>query len=63
MNYLVLKTKKVIGEFKIETPKKILIGDFVCLRSKMYAFRFGDDGKNKLKSVSKSQSKHIKLKN
>ena len=27
----------------------------------MYAFRCGDDSKNKLKGVSKSQSKHIKF--
>ena len=27
----------------------------------MYAFKCGDDSKNKLKGISKSQSKHIKL--
>ena len=32
------KNKKVIGKFKIETPKNIWIDEFVCLRSKMYAF-------------------------
>ena len=55
------KNKKVIGKFKIETPKTIWIDDFVCLRSKMYAFKCGDDSKNKLKGVSKSQSKNIKF--
>ena len=55
------KNKKVIGKFKIETPKKIWIVKFVWLRSKMYSFKFGDDSKNKLKGVSKSQSKHIKF--
>ena len=55
------KNKKVIGEFKIETPKKIWINEFICLRSKMYAFKCGDDSKNKLKGISKSQSKHIKF--
>ena len=55
------KNKKVIGKFKIETPKNIWIDEFVCLRSKMYAFRCGDDSKNKLKCVSKSQSKRIKF--
>ena len=55
------KNKKVIGKFKIETPKNILIDEFVCLRSKMYAFKCGNDSKNKLKGVSKSQSKKIKF--
>ena len=55
------KNKKIIGKFKIETPKNIWIDEFVCLRSKMYAFKCGDDSKNKLKGVSKSQSKNIKF--
>ena len=55
------KNKKVIGFFKIETPKSIWIDEFVCLRSKMFAFKCGNDSKNKLKGVSKSQSKNIKI--
>ena len=55
------KNKKVIGKFKIETPKNIWINEFICLRSKMYAFKCGDDSKNKLKGISKSQSEHIKF--
>ena len=55
------KNKKVIGKLKIETPKNIWIDEFVCLRSKMYAFKCGDDSKNKLKGISRSQSKHIKF--
>ena len=55
------KKKKVIGKFKIETPKNIWIDEFICLRSKMYAFKCGDDSKNKLKGISKSQSKNIKI--
>ena len=55
------KNEKVIGKFKIETPKNIWIDEFVCLRSKMYAFKCGNDSKNKLKGVSKSQSKIIKF--
>ena len=53
--------KKVIGKFKIETPKNNWIDKFVCLRSEMYAFKCGDDSKNKLKGISKSQSKNIKF--
>ena len=55
------KNKKIIGKFKNETPKYIWIDEFVCLRSKMYAFKCGDDSKYKLKGVSKSQSKNIKF--
>ena len=55
------KNEKVIGKFKIETPKNIWIDEFVCLRSKMYAFKCGGDSKNKLKGISKSYSKNIKL--
>ena len=39
------KIKKLFGLFKIETPKYIWIDEFVCLRSKMYSFKCGDDSK------------------
>ena len=57
------KNKKVIGKFKIETPKNIWIDEFVCLRSKAYSFKCknNDENKNKMKGISKSQSKHIKF--
>ena len=55
------KNKKVIGKIKIETPRNIWIDELVCLRSNMYAFKCGDDSKNKLKSISKSQPNHIKF--
>ena len=57
------KNKKVVGKFKIETPKNITIDEFVCLRSKTFSFRCKDDkkSKNKIKGISKSQSKHIKF--
>ena len=55
------KNERVICKFKIETPKNIWIDEFVCLRSKMYSFKCGDDTKNKVKGVFKSQSKHKKL--
>ena len=55
------KNKKVIRKFKLEDPKNIWIDEFICLRIKMYAFKCGDDSKNKLKGVSKTQSKHIKF--
>ena len=58
------KNKKVIGKFKIETPKNIFIDEFIVLRSKMYAFKCKDkkENKNKLKGISKGQSKNIKFK-
>ena len=55
------KNKKVVGKFKIETPINIWIDDFVALRSKCYAFKCGDDSKNKLKGISKPYSRNIKL--
>ena len=57
------KNKKVIGKFKIETPKNIWIDEFVCFRSKAYSFKckINDEDKNKIKGISKSQSKHIKF--
>ena len=42
------KNKKVIGKFSLETPKT-LIDEFVCLRSKMCSFNWGDDGKKNKK--------------
>ena len=59
MNYLV--NKKVIGKLKIELPKNIWIDEFVCLRLKTYSFKYKDniESKNKMKGISKSQSKHI----
>ena len=39
------KNKKFIGKFKIETPANIWIDEFVFLRSKMYAFKCGNDSK------------------
>ena len=57
------KNKKTIGKFKIETPKNIWIDEFVCLRSKASSFKCNDnkENKNKLKGISKTQSKHIKF--
>ena len=56
------KNKKVVGKFKIETPKINWIDEFVCLRSKAYSFKCKDNIgiKNKIKGISKAQSKHIK---
>ena len=51
------KNKKVIGKFKIETPKNVCIDKFVSLKSKMYASKCGDDGKNKTEGITKSYSK------
>ena len=45
------ENKKGIGKFKIETPKNIWIDEFIALRSKCYAFRCGDDSRNKLEGI------------
>ena len=55
------KNKKVVGKFKIETPENIWIDEFVALKSKSYAFKCGDDSKNKLKGISKPYSRKIKF--
>ena len=55
------KNKKAIGKFKNECPRNIWIDEFICLRSKMYAFKCGDESKNKLKGISKSYSRNIKF--
>ena len=57
------ENKKVIGKFKIETPKNVFIDEFVCLRSKAYSFKCknNDENKNKVKGISISKSKHIKF--
>ena len=54
------KNKTVIGKIKLETPKSFWIDEFVCLRSKIYSFKCGDDSK-KIKGISKSQSKHTEF--
>ena len=48
-------------KYIIRDLKEYWIDEFVCLRSKMYAFKCGDDSENKLKGISKSQSKQIKF--
>ena len=55
------KNTKVVGKFKIETPGSIWIDEFVCLRSKAYSYRCGGESSNKLKGISKSQSKNIRF--
>ena len=53
----------MIGKYKIETPKSIWIDEFVCLRSKMDAFKCVEilNSENKIKGVSKSESKNNKF--
>ena len=55
------KNKKVIGKFKKAINKNVIIDEFVCLRSKKYSFKCGDDSEKKLKDISKSQSKPNKF--
>ena len=60
MKHSIIK-RKIIGKYKRKEPQNVLIDDFVCLRSKMYSFKCGDDIRNKLNCIPKSQSKHIKF--
>ena len=43
------RNKKIIGEFKIETPKNVWIDEFVCLRSKAYSFKCKNNDEIKIK--------------
>ena len=43
------KTRKVIGKFTLQTPKRIWIDEFVCTRIKMYVFNCGRDVKENSK--------------
>ena len=56
------KNDKSCGNFKLETPKKIWIDEFVCLRSKMYSFKGGDGIKNKLKAIMNLNQNILSLK-
>ena len=55
------KNRKVVCKFKIETPENIWINEFIALRSKCYAFKCGNDCKNKLKGISKPYSRNNKF--
>ena len=57
--------KKVIGKFKIETPKNIWIDEFVCLRSKAYSFKCKDnkEDKNEIKEFQNLSQNILNLKN
>ena len=55
------RNKRIIRRFKIETPKNIWIDEFICLRSKMHAFKCEDHSKSKLKDVSKPYSENIEF--
>ena len=59
------KNRKVIGKFKIETPKNFWVDEFVCLRSKTYSFKCkGDIGsKNKKKVFLNLNQSILNLKN
>ena len=59
------KNKKVIGKFKIETPKNVFIDEFVCLRSKAYSFKCQDniESKNKIKAFQNLNQNILNLKN
>ena len=57
----ITKHKALNGNFEIETPEIILIDEFTFPRSKMYAFKCGDNSKNKVKGFSKSQSRSNKF--
>lgn len=48
-----LENKGVVGKFKDESSSKV-IQEFVGLRAKMYAIKFGDECSKKLKGIKKN---------
>ena len=61
VNCSVIKNKKVVGKYEKEAPENIRNIEFVCLRSKVYSLKCDNKNKNKLKGISKSYSKTIKI--
>ena len=57
------KNRKVIGKFKIGTPKKIWIDEFIALRSKCYAFKCVHDSKKNWKVYLNLNRENSSLKN
>ena len=55
------KNIKGICKFKIETIKHIFMDEVIALRSNMYAYKCGNDSKNKMKGISISYSTHVKF--
>ena len=55
--------KKVPCLLKIETPKNIWLDEFICLRSKEYAYKTGNDYQKKLKGIQNTYSKNMKFEN
>ena len=51
----------IVVKSKIETPKIIYKDEFVALRNKMYAFKCGDNCKNKFEGICNSQSENVKF--
>ena len=54
-----IKTKKVVGNFKIESPKSNWIDISNYLRSNAYSFKCSDKDTKNLKSIPISLSKNI----
>ena len=48
-------------KFKVETSKNNWIDEFTALRSEDFSYEYDGKNTNKLKGISKSQSKSIKF--
>ena len=51
--------KKVLVKLKIETPGSIWVDEFIAFRSKAYALKCNDNSYNKLKGITKPETKNI----
>ena len=62
MDCSVTKKKKTIGKFKIETAKIIWIGEFICLRSKLYSLKCNVNNESKKKEFLNLNQNMLNLK-
>ena len=53
-NHELFSNKKIVCEFKIETPKNVWIDEFVCLKSRAFSFKCSNKSTKNLKGNSKS---------
>ena len=57
-----INNRKVTGNFKKRTPESIWLDEFVCLGSKAYSYKCGNDSETTLKEIiNNTSSKNIKI--
>ena len=57
------RNKKVVGKFKMETPRNLWLDEIICLRIKMYVFKCADKIEIKLNYLVNLIQKILNLRN